>query len=70
MRMRWGLGPVFATPIALARAGVTLGRIGLVEINEAFAAQVIACVRAMESRKFAREHLNLEEPVGSLDPAG
>jgi hypothetical protein len=64
-----GLGPVFATPVALARAGVTLAQIGLVEINEAFAAQVIACVRAMESASFAREKLGLTEPVGVLDPA-
>ena len=65
---RMGLGPVYATPLALARAGVTLAQIGLVEINEAFAAQVIACVRAMESASFVREKLGLSAPVGSLDP--
>ena len=65
---RMGLGPAFATPIALDRAGVSLRQIGLVEINEAFAAQVLACVRALESKDFARTHLNLPAPVGSLDP--
>ena len=47
---RMGLGPVFATPIALRRAGgLTLDRMGLIEINEAFAAQVLACGRAFAS---------------------
>ena len=40
-----GIGPVPATHKALARAGLSLSDIGLVEINEAFAAQTIACVR-------------------------
>jgi len=66
---RMGLGPVYAAPLALARAGITLEQVGLVEINEAFAAQVIACMRAMESPAFAREKLGLGAPVGSLDPA-
>ncbi|MDX6554325.1 MAG: acetyl-CoA acyltransferase [Miltoncostaeaceae bacterium] len=42
-----GLGPIEAVPKALARAGLTLDDIGVVELNEAFAAQVIACVRAL-----------------------
>jgi len=43
-----GLGPVAATQLALRRAGMTLGDIDLVEINEAFAAQVIACARELD----------------------
>jgi len=65
---RMGLGPVFATPLALRRAGVTLREVGLVEINEAFAAQVLACVYAMGSASFAREKLGLASAVGDLDP--
>ena len=65
---RMGLGPVFAIPQALERAGLALHEIGLIEINEAFAAQVLACGRAMASREFAREALNLSSPVGTLDP--
>lgn len=42
-----GLGPVPATRKALARAGLTLDDIGLVELNEAFAAQSIACIREL-----------------------
>jgi acetyl-CoA acetyltransferase len=40
-----GLGPIPATRIALARAGLTIGDLDLYEINEAFAAQSIACMR-------------------------
>jgi 3-oxoadipyl-CoA thiolase len=42
-----GMGPVPATRRALSRAGLTLGDIGLFELNEAFAAQSIACVREL-----------------------
>lgn len=65
---RMGLGPAYATPIALKRAGLTLKDIGLVELNEAFAAQVIACVKAMASDKFAQEKLGLSQKVGEIDP--
>ncbi len=43
-----GIGPVPASRKALERAGLTLADIGLVEINEAFAAQTIACVRELD----------------------
>jgi acetyl-CoA C-acetyltransferase/3-oxo-5,6-didehydrosuberyl-CoA/3-oxoadipyl-CoA thiolase len=43
-----GLGPIPATRKALQRAGLTIDRIGLVELNEAFAAQAIACIRELE----------------------
>jgi len=42
-----GLGPIPATRQALARAGLTIGEIDLVELNEAFAAQAIACIREL-----------------------
>lgn len=65
---RMGLGPAYSTPIALKRAGLTLKDMGLIELNEAFAAQVIACERAMASDGFAKEKLNLSEKVGEIDP--
>jgi acetyl-CoA C-acetyltransferase len=40
-----GIGPVPATAVALDRAGITFGDLDLIEINEAFAAQVLACAR-------------------------
>jgi acetyl-CoA acyltransferase len=65
---RMGLGPVYATPIALKRAGLTFKDIDLVELNEAFAAQVIGCTKAMASQKFAQEKLGLGAAVGDVDP--
>lgn len=63
---RMGLGPAYATPLALKRAGLTMKDIGRVELNEAFAAQVLACQRAMDSDKFAQEKLGLSHKVGEV----
>ena len=65
---RMGLGPVYATPIALKRAGISFKDLDLIELNEAFAAQVIACERAFASDQFAREKLNLTKAIGDVDP--
>ncbi len=66
---RMGLGPLHAVPEALRRAGgVPLERMDLVELHEAFAAQVLACFRAFESRAFCETELGTG-PVGALDPA-
>ena len=64
---RMGLGPVFAIDQLLRATGLTLADIPLIEINEAFAAQVLACLKAMASPSFAREHLGHDEPVGEID---
>jgi acetyl-CoA C-acetyltransferase len=45
-----GLGPVYAIPKALARAGLTLDQMDLVEINEAFASQVLGCLKLLGIR--------------------
>jgi acetyl-CoA acyltransferase len=45
---RMGLGPSRSTPVALKKAGLSMDQIGLVEMNEAFAAQVLANLRAFE----------------------
>ncbi len=65
---RMGLGPVYATARLLERTGVSLKDIGVIEINEAFAAQVLACRRAFESESFARERLGRSQAVGELLP--
>jgi acetyl-CoA C-acetyltransferase len=44
---RMGVGPTKAVPLALKRAGLTLDDMGLIELNEAFAAQFLACYRLM-----------------------
>lgn len=63
---RMGLGPVYASPVALKRAGLTMKDISRVELNEAFAAQVMACQKAFDSDKFAQEKLGLSARVGSV----
>lgn len=50
---RMGLGPVLATAGLLKRTGMTLSQMDLVELNEAFAAQVIGCQRVMKEQKLA-----------------
>ena len=61
-----GLGPVHSTPVALKRAGLELKDMGLVELNEAFAAQVIGCQEAFASDKYAQEKLGLSKAVGEV----
>lgn len=61
-------GPVFALPVALERAGVSLKDIGVIEMHEAFAAQVLSNIQWMGSKKIAQEKLNRSEPVGDIDP--
>lgn len=64
---RMGLGPVYAIDQLLRKTGLSLSDIPLFEINEAFAAQVLACLKAMASHQFAAEHLNRTEPLGQID---
>ena len=64
---RMGLGPVLASSLALERAHMSMSDIDLVEINEAFAAQVLACEKAFDSSTFAAEYLGRSRPVGALD---
>jgi acetyl-CoA C-acetyltransferase len=69
---RMGIGPVPATAKALSRVGVELGQIDLIELNEAFAAQVLACTREWRFTRSDFERLNvhgsgisLGHPVGA-----
>ncbi|MBI1372509.1 MAG: acetyl-CoA C-acyltransferase [Phycisphaera sp.] len=65
---RMGLGPVFAIDRMLNETGVDLHNIDLFEINEAFAAQVLACLKALSSDAFCREKLGRAEAIGEIDP--
>ena len=60
--------PVLAAPVALKRAGLTLRDIDLVEMHEAFAAQVLSNLQGFESREWA-ERAGFPEPVGEVDRA-
>ncbi|MBI3099819.1 MAG: thiolase family protein [Planctomycetes bacterium] len=65
---RMGLGPTCATPLALRKAGLTLADMSLIELNEAFAAQVLACEKVL-GLDLAKTNVNggaiaLGHPVG------
>ena len=62
-----GLGPVLCATAILRRHGLALGDIGLWELNEAFAAQVLACLAAWEDETFCREVLGLDGAAGRID---
>ena len=61
------LGPAFAIPKALKKAGLKFSEIKVLEIHEAFASQMVANIRCLESAKFAKESLGLSEKVGEVD---
>jgi acetyl-CoA C-acetyltransferase/acetyl-CoA acyltransferase len=65
---RMGLGPVFAIDALLRSTGLSMRDIDLFEINEAFAAQVLACLKATASKSFAAEQLDRTEALGEIDP--
>jgi acetyl-CoA acyltransferase len=60
-------GPAYAAPVALERAGITMKDIELWEIHEAFAAQVLSNLQAMDSDEFARTKLNRDRKTGIID---
>ncbi|HEX8849424.1 MAG TPA: acetyl-CoA C-acyltransferase FadI [Gemmatimonadaceae bacterium] len=62
------MGPVLAAPVALQRAGLSLADMDLVEMHEAFAAQVLSNLKGFESRSWA-ERAGFSHPVGAVDPA-
>jgi acetyl-CoA acyltransferase len=60
-------GPAYAVPIALDRAGMKLADMDLVEMHEAFAAQILSNMKAFASPRFARQELGRSEPLGEID---
>ncbi len=64
---RMGLGPVYATAKLLENSKIKFGDIDLIELNEAFAAQVIANERAFSSNEFAKTHLGRSQKIGDID---
>ncbi|WP_328645465.1 acetyl-CoA C-acetyltransferase [Amycolatopsis sp. NBC_00348] len=61
------MAPAYAVPRMLARAGLSLQDFDYYEIHEAFASQVLATLKAWEDPAFAKEKLELDEPLGSID---
>jgi acetyl-CoA acyltransferase len=62
-------GPAYAAPVALDRAGLTLKDMDLVDMHEAFAAQVLSNLKAFASKAFAEKELGRPAPLGEVDPA-
>src|SRR5690606_11925115 len=60
-------GPAYAAPRALDRAGLSMKDIGLMEMHEAFASQVLSNLQAFSSKRFAEEELGRAEAVGHPD---
>ncbi|HXY70087.1 MAG TPA: acetyl-CoA C-acyltransferase FadI [Gemmatimonadales bacterium] len=61
------MGPAYAVPRALERAGIAWKELGLVEMHEAFASQVLSNIQAFESDMWAREHLGRSGRVGEVN---
>ena len=64
-----GLGPVHAITPLLMRHGLTFNDVDALEVNEAFAAQVLGCAAAWESDAYCKEHFGLERAFGKVDRA-
>ena len=62
------IGPALAMPQALERAGMSLADIDLVDMHEAFAAQVLCVLKALASDSFAKHRLGRSQAVGQVDP--
>ncbi len=60
------MGPSFATPIALDRAGLTLDDIDVIDMHEAFAAQMLSNLQAFASDDWARRHLGRDHAIGAI----
>ena len=61
------MGPSYAAPIALDRAGVKVSDLDLIDMHEAFAAQILSNTQAFESAEWAQEHLGRSEKIGDID---
>ena len=60
------LGPAYSTPIILDAAGLSISDIGVFEYHEAFAAQLLANLKMLNSDKFAQEKLNKSKAIGEI----
>jgi acetyl-CoA acetyltransferase family protein len=63
---RMGLGPIYSSSTLLDQLGMDFSEVGLVELNEAFAAQVLANQKAWSSDKYAKEKLGRKKALGEL----
>jgi acetyl-CoA acyltransferase len=62
------MGPVSAIAGVLEQTGLTLAELGVIEMHEAFAAQILANIHGLSSAKYCQEKLGRAAPVGEIDP--
>ena len=62
------MGPALAMPLALERAGLRMENVDVVDMHEAFAAQVLSVLKMLGSDSFAEHRLGLDKAVGDVDP--
>lgn len=63
------MGPSYATPLALDRAGMQLSDLDLIDMHEAFAAQTLTNIKMFGSQRFAEQQLNRSQAIGEIDMA-
>jgi acetyl-CoA acyltransferase len=61
------MGPSYASPIALDRAGVKVSDLDLIDMHEAFAAQILSNTQAFESAEWSQKHLGRSDKIGDID---
>ena len=61
------IGPAYAMPKALKKAGIQWDNIDLIEMHEAFAGQVLSTLKAIESKEWAKEKLGMDKAIGQVD---
>ncbi len=61
------MGPSFATPVALERGGLAFADIDVVDMHEAFSAQMLSNIKAFQSADWARKYLGRDEPIGEIN---
>jgi acetyl-CoA C-acetyltransferase/acetyl-CoA acyltransferase len=66
---RMGLGPVFAIARVEEQTTLTIADADIIEINEAFAAQILAVIQCAESEEFAHKNFHHDKPLGEISPA-
>jgi len=64
---RMGLGPAYSTKLVLDKAGMTMKEMERIEINEAFAVQVLANMRIFDSEELSKKYLGLSKPLGAIN---
>lgn len=66
---RMGLGPAYSSKLVLEKSGMTMKDMDRIEINEAFAVQILANMRIFESDTLSKQYLGIDKALGAIDPA-